>query len=82
MPRSASEILAQEFLRARAKVLEIAAFQDRLGEADGEVGGDPQAELLRRGYAILADDRGDKAARVQLLFSREYDEAWRQQFGI
>ncbi len=80
MSRSPSEVLTQEFLQTRAKILEIAAFYDRLGDAYGL--DRTQLELLRKGCEILNDDRSDKAARVQLLFSREYDENWRQQFGI
>ena len=82
MSRSPSEVLSQEFLQTRAKILEVAAFYDRLGDvASADLDG-RQLELLRKGCQILNDDQPDKAARVQLLFSREYDENWRQQFGI
>jgi hypothetical protein len=82
MSRSSSEILSQEFLQVRAKILEIAAFYDRFDEAGPSQAHDHQFDLLRQGCELLADDRGDKAARVQLLFSREYDENWREQFGV
>lgn len=82
MSRTSSEILSQEFLQTRAKILEIAAFYDRLDtdeltESDGEA-----LRLLVGGCAILNDSEPDKAARVQLLFSRQYDAQWRQQFDI
>lgn len=82
MSRTSSEILSQEFLQTRAKILEIAAFYDRLDsdeltESDGE-----SLQLLVGGCAILNDNQPDKAARVQLLFSRQYDAQWRQQFDI
>jgi hypothetical protein len=82
MPRSASEVLSQEFLQIRSKILEIAAFYDRLGEAEGGAPGARELELLQAGCQILTDKQDDKAARVQLLFSRQYDEQWREQFGI
>ena len=82
MSRTSSEILSQEFLQTRAKILEIAAFYDRLDadeltESDGEA-----LRLLDGGCAILNDDEPNKAARVQLLFSREYNAQWRKQFDI
>lgn len=82
MSRSPSEILAQEFLQTRAKILEIAAFYDRLGDTASAELDCRQLELLQRGCQILDDDQPDKAARVQLLFSCAYEEKWREQFGI
>ena len=92
MPRTANDILAQEFLQVRAKILEIAAFFDRLEASQAaQAAGEPppanpadprQLDLLRSGCEILTDQDEDKAARVQLLFSREYNAHWREQFGI
>lgn len=82
MPRSASEVLEQEFLQIRAKILEIAAFYDRLAEAPASDLSESQLALLQNGCGILTDSEEDKAARVQLLFSREYDASWREKFAI
>lgn len=82
MSRSASEVVSQEFLQIRAKILEIAAFYDRLEDGNVSDAQATQLDLLQRGCGILTDTRHDKAARVQLLFSREYDEQWRERFGI
>ncbi len=82
MSRSPSEVLTQEFLQTRAKILEIAAFYDRLGNASSAELDGRQLELLQRGCQVLNDDQPDKAARVQLLFSCDYQENWREQFGI
>ena len=38
--------------------------------------------LLEQGAAILIDHEPNKAARLQLLFSRDYVPAWREQFEI
>ncbi len=82
MTRSAREVLDQEFLQVRAKILEVASFFDRLSEADASSVDQRQLGLLRGGCKILEDEDGEKAARVQLLFSREYDEGWRNRFDI
>lgn len=82
MPRSAREVLDQEFLQVRAKILEISAFFDRLSEAEASDVNQDQLQLLKNGCEILNDSDENKAARVQLLFSREYDADWRDKYAI
>lgn len=89
MARTASEIIEQEFLQTRAKLLEVAAFFDRLdASGDSTIAGSAaekdqeRLRLLKAGVELLNDDQGAKAARLQLLFSREYDAQWREQFGL
>lgn len=82
MARTAREVLDQEYLQVRAKILEVAAFFDRLSEAEASDANQSQLELLEQGCAILNDNEVDKAARVQLLFSREYDAQWREKFSV
>jgi hypothetical protein len=74
--RSANKVIADEFLVARAKVLELAATLDRVERAEGEVGDSRQMLLLSQGLQILCDDEPDKAKRVQLLMSRPYEPNW------
>ena len=84
--RNAEQVVEQEFLQVRAKILEIAAFFDRLSTdaASAAVTGAnaERLKLLREGCDLLLDAEGDKAARVQLLFSRQYDEKWRSAMGV
>jgi|JRYE01.1.fsa_nt_gb hypothetical protein len=82
MPRSPTEILSQEFLLTRAKILEVAAFYDRLGQLPESAAEQRQLKLLNDACAILNDDQPDKAARVQLLFSHRFNPGWRDEFGI
>lgn len=76
LPLSAPEVLNREFLELRAKVLELAASLDRLDRAHGDVAEDPRLAKLRRGMEILLSTEPDRAERVQLLFSRAYDDQW------
>lgn len=76
MSLSAEAILNREFLELRAKVLELAASLDRLNRAEGAVDDDPRLAKLRRGLEILLSPDADRAERVQLLFSRAYNEDW------
>jgi hypothetical protein len=79
---SAPEVLAREFLSLRAKILELAASLDRLARAEGAVADDPRLERLHAALKLLTDDSelSDRAERVQLLFSRPYDEDWQETF--
>lgn len=81
-PLTAPQILDREFLEIRAKILEIAAAFDRLDRADDAVADDRRMRLVQQALEILASDRDTRAEEVQLLFSREYDEAWRKKFGL
>jgi hypothetical protein len=82
MPRAASQVLDEEYLQIRAKILEIAAFFDRLAEADASDVDQSKLELLQGGCRLLDDGELDKTARVQLLFSRDYDSQWREKFSL
>jgi hypothetical protein len=74
--------LEQEFLPLRAKILEIAAGFDRLDRSTGDSQTDGRRERLARAIRLLLEDEPDRAERVQLLFSREYDDSWRQRFDV
>jgi hypothetical protein len=76
IPLSATAVLNREFLELRAKVLELAASLDRLERAEGQVEDDPRLAKLRKGIELLLSEDPGRAERVQLLFSRAYNEDW------
>lgn len=80
--RTRDAVLEQEFLPLRAKILEIAAGLDRLDRAlpAGDDGG--RRERLEKAIQLLLADDESRAARVQLLFSRDYDEQWRTRLEV
>jgi hypothetical protein len=80
--RSAEAILAEEFLQARSRILDLAALLDRLERAPGSADEEARMRLLIDGLEILCDDEVGKARRVQLLMSRDYDPAWREKYGL
>ena len=82
MSMSASAVLDREFFELRAKILELGASLDRMGRGDGSVAGDPRMALLHKGIEILKSEETDRAERIQLLFSLEYNDQWRQDFQI
>jgi hypothetical protein len=80
--RTAEQIIADEFMIARAKIVELAATLDRIERANGDVADSKNMQLLVQGMHILCDDEVEKAKRVQLLMSRHYDPNWQSQMSI
>ena len=79
---NSSQILEREFLEMRARVLELAACLDRIERAEGDVSDDAKLVGIQKGIEILADSVGDRAKRVQMLFSREYRENWKKDYEL
>ena len=78
---NAPQILDREYLEMRARILELAACLDRIDRADGNVDDDDKLISIRKGIEILSGD-GERATQVQLLFSREYQENWTEEFEV
>ncbi|MEM9588911.1 MAG: hypothetical protein AAGA03_16640 [Planctomycetota bacterium] len=81
--RTAQKVLSESFLDVRAKLIEIAAALDRIDRA-GLLASDSAArrDQIRQAIEILLGDDNDRAARLQHLFSRDYDGDWRQQMNL
>ena len=91
--RRRSEVISDNYLSTRAELLTVAATMDRIEASETEIGGNDsgdelegqaafQYQRLRDAIAILADDRPDRAARLQRLFSLPYDPQWRQTLKV
>lgn len=81
-PMTAPDVLNREFLEIRAKILELAAALDRLDRGEGSVADDPRMDSIHNALQMLQQPGADRAEEVQMIFSRPYEENWRQQFGI
>ncbi len=69
-PAPLSRIVDLYFLEHRAKLIDIAAFLDRLERAaDGDVPTDFRIEAFRRALAVLSDGGPQRARRVLELLS-------------
>jgi hypothetical protein len=71
-----TQIVDEYFLENRARLLDLAAFLDRLDRsADGEdPEGDFRIEAMRRAIAVLLDSGPGRARRVHMLLSDPTDE--------
>ena len=81
---NSQQILDREFLEIRAKILEIAAALDRIERADGNVSHDSRMALIADAINVIGNDQSDpiRAEKIQLLFSRTYDEKWLEEFEL
>ncbi len=70
-PGSRSQVVELYFMEHRAKLIDIAAFLDRLdrAEADGDGPRDFRIAAFREAVAILQDDHPQRARRVLESFS-------------
>lgn len=70
-PASRSKVLDLYFMEHRAKVIDIAAFLDRIDRADDDGSGkeDSRIRALREAIPLLLDDKPGRAKRIQELFS-------------
>lgn len=80
--QSAVETLDREFLEIRAELLRVAASLDRIERGAGDVSSDPRMVNLMDALAILQQPSANRAERLQMLFSLDYDAKWRANFGL
>ena len=80
--RHKPDVLDQEFLPIRAKLLEVAAALDRLDRAEGSLGADRRRTQIQAAIQVLLRPEDDRAEQLQLIFSRDYEAAWREKFAV
>jgi hypothetical protein len=80
--RESRDVFEQEFLPIRAKLLEIAAALDRLDRAQGSLAADPRRMQIQSAMQVLLRTDEDRAEHIQLIFSRPYQEGWKEKFGM
>jgi hypothetical protein len=80
-PLPAEKVLEAYFLEARCRLLDLAAILDRIDRGAGAetVAPDPRMARIRQGITELLTARtaGDRAEKIQQIFSLEYDPSWK-----
>jgi hypothetical protein len=74
----AAKALDAFFFEARAKILDLAAFLDRIERGDdaAAVRSDPRLDKVRRALKVLLESGDTRAEQVQQIFSLEYEPNW------
>ena len=72
-PIPPDEVIARYFLEHRAKLIDIAAFLDRVERAGGDCN-DFRIKAMHEAIAQLGTPGADRARRVQMAFSDLTDE--------
>ncbi len=81
MPRQ--KVIDAYFMEHRAKLLDIAAFFDRIERAQAEKPGeDFRIAAFKDAIAILTDGQGDRARRILESFSDPTDEPLESAAGM
>jgi hypothetical protein len=75
-------VMEQEFLSVRAKLLEIGAALDRLDRTETLASREPRVAKIRAAVEVLLSPDDDRAEQIQLVFSRPYEDGWREKFQI
>jgi hypothetical protein len=69
-PRQQRELIDEYFIENRTRLLEIAAYLDRLDRAgDRATGVDFRMRAFREALAMLCDGAGERTLRIQMTFS-------------
>jgi len=66
----------------RAKLLEVAASLDRLDRAGGPLTSESRLKQVRAAIEVLLRAENDRAEQVQLIFSRPFEDDWRDKFNV
>lgn len=80
--RKIADVFEQEFLPVRAKILEVAAALDRLERASGSLASDARRAKIQAAIQVLLRPDEDRAEQIQLIFSRPYEDGWRDKLGV
>jgi hypothetical protein len=79
-----AELFNKDFLEMRCRIIDIAAALDRchFGEKTNTLETDPRFKSIVAAIEALIDGQPDRAARVQMVFSDDYTENWRQDRSV
>jgi hypothetical protein len=80
--RNSTDIFGEEFLPIRAKLLEVAASLDRLDRANGSLTSESRLKQVHAAIEVLLRPDDDRAEQIQLIFSRAFEDDWRDKFDL
>jgi hypothetical protein len=80
--RSPQQVLDDELLPLRAKLLEVAAVLDRMDRGQGPPPAAQTISTIRAAVETLLRGDPNRTEQIQLLFSRPYADNWRAALDV
>ena len=74
--------MSYETSRMTALLDRIEHALDRIDRASGSVGADPRRTQVQAAIQVLLRPEDDRAEQIQLIFSRQYADDWREKLGV
>ena len=76
--QTAEQVLERHFLEMRCGLLNLAAALDRVERSDAfdAARSDPRLEQIRQAIELLGGQGNDRAEKIQMLFSDDYQAGW------
>jgi hypothetical protein len=68
-PKKGRELIDEYFIETRHRVIEIAAYLDRLDRSGDAMASDFRSRALREALAVLSDGSYPRVDRIQMIFS-------------
>lgn len=79
---TAQEAFNRDFLAARAKLLEVASWLDRVDRCPGIPEDARRLEQIQQGITALQSAQDNRAEQIQQIFSLEFNDSWQSDFGL
>jgi len=79
--QQASQVLDRHYLEIRCGILDLAAALDRIERSDNAtaIADDSRLNRIQEALQIVQSSGPDRAERIQLLFSDDYQPGWNAQ---
>ena len=77
---TADQAYERGFLEARSRLLDLAAWLDRVDRAGAGETTLASRKKIDAALDVLRDGQADRAERIQALFSRPFDPQWHADF--
>lgn len=73
-PMTRQQVIDTYFMEHRAKLIDVAAYLDRIDRGQGDDPGDFRDHAFREAIGILTDGETDRARRILELFSDDTEQ--------
>ena len=80
--RKSLKFLTRSFCRSGRRCWKWPRRLDRLDRASGSLASESRRAQVQAAIQVLLRPEDDRAEQIQLIFSRPYEDDWREKFGV